>query len=100
MFALERDHIKLIVNSNQFNKLKPIEEILKIIYPFNFLIVGKKILIMPIKGKNEQIKKTSPILVLSANFPKSAEPKAPIPNANPKKSPDTIPTLPGSNSWA
>ena len=63
-------------------------------------MVGKKILITPIKGKKEQIKKTSSILVLSANFPNKADPNAPIPKANPKKSPETIPTLPGNNSCA
>ena len=40
------------------------------------------------------------MLVLSANAPKTAEPKPPIPNANPKNNPDTMPTLPGNNSCA
>ena len=40
------------------------------------------------------------MLVLSASAPRTAEPKPPIPNANPKNNPETIPTFPGNNSCA
>jgi hypothetical protein len=40
------------------------------------------------------------MLVLSARFPSKADPIPPIPNANPKNKPDTIPIFPGINSWA
>ena len=40
------------------------------------------------------------MLVLSANAPKTAEPRPPIPNANPKNNPETRPTFPGNNSCA
>lgn len=40
------------------------------------------------------------MLVWSASIPKTAEPMPPIPKANPKNNPDTIPTFPGISSWA
>src|SRR4051812_10995049 len=40
------------------------------------------------------------MLVRSASQPRTAAPTPPIPNANPKNSPATIPTRLGSSSWA
>ena len=37
---------------------------------------------------------------MSANFPRTTEPKAPSPNASPTINPDTIPTFPGTSSCA
>ena len=61
---------------------------------------GKKLVIIPINGRKEQIWKTYKMLVLSARFPNKAEPIPPIPKAKPKNNPETRPILPGINSCA
>ena len=40
------------------------------------------------------------MLVWSAKYPKTADPRPAIPKANPKNSPEIIPTFPGNNSCA
>ena len=55
---------------------------------------------MPINGKKAQALKTNSMLVWSANLPKTAEPKPPIPKARPKNNPAISPTFPGTRSVA
>ena len=76
-----------------------------IIYVFfeeNFFppIFGKKPVINPIRGRKAQTLYTKNMLVWSAKIPNTAEPRPPMPKANPKNNPETIPTLPGINSCA
>src|ERR1700730_11226501 len=62
--------------------------------------LGRKPVSSPIRGRKEQTQYTYSMLVRSASWPKTADPMPAIPKANPKKSPDISPTLPGTNSWA
>src|SRR6266853_1101388 len=55
---------------------------------------------IPTAGKNEQTWYTKRMLVASANFPSSAAPIPPNPNASPKNVPDIVPTLLGTSSCA
>src|SRR5882672_2296905 len=61
---------------------------------------GKNAVRIPTAGKNEQTWYTNRMLVASANFPSSAAPIPPSPNASPKKVPDIVPTFVGTSSCA
>src|SRR5690349_18588798 len=61
---------------------------------------GRNTVIIPINGKKEQTPNTYSTLVSSARLPSTAEPRPPIPNARPKKSPAISPTFPGTSSVA
>ncbi len=62
--------------------------------------LGNNTATIPNSGSHAIAWYTNSILVLSASKPSSAAPSPPMPNAKPKNSPDTIPTLPGISSWA
>ena len=55
---------------------------------------------MPSSGKNAHNRYTNSMPYRSATDPSTAAPMPPMPNAKPKKSPDTAPILPGMSSWA
>src|ERR1700686_4119302 len=61
---------------------------------------GKNPVSIPTAGKNEQTLYTNRMFVASANFPSSAAPIPPNPNASPKKVPDIVPTFVGTSSCA
>src|SRR6266404_313723 len=61
---------------------------------------GRNAVRIPTAGRNEHTWYTKRMLVASANFPSSAAPIPPNPNASPKKNPETVPTLPGTSSCA
>src|SRR6267142_779704 len=61
---------------------------------------GKNAVRIPTAGKNEHTWYTKRMLVASANFPSSAAPIPPNPNARPKNVPDIVPTLLGTSSCA
>src|SRR5882762_8791646 len=61
---------------------------------------GKNAVKIPTAGKNEHTWYTKRMFVASANFPSSAAPIPPNPNANPKNVPEIVPTFVGTSSCA
>jgi hypothetical protein len=61
---------------------------------------GRNAVRIPTAGKNEHTWYTNRMLVASANFPSSAAPIPPNPNASPKKVPEIVPTFVGTSSCA
>src|SRR5258707_757903 len=61
---------------------------------------GRNAVRIPTAGRIELTWYTKRMLVASANFPSSAAPIPPNPNASPKKNPETVPTFPGTSSCA
>ncbi|MNU05828.1 hypothetical protein D3C86_1944700 [compost metagenome] len=51
-------------------------------------------------GRKAQIWNTAMMPIQSARAPMAAAPNAPIPKAKPKTNPATMPTFPGTSSWA
>src|SRR5687768_3996140 len=62
--------------------------------------LGSKPVTTPRSGRKAQTLKTKAILVWSARFPRTADPKPPRPKAKPKNKPAIVPTFPGTRSVA